>query len=85
MVYNSLKNNTPQRWVKTTHLSLGIALFFSLWLAITGFVHFQEETQGDILNNFGWNNQPINFARGLLAFTMVFTFPMENVCNYKLY
>ena len=83
IVYNSLRDNTPKRWVITTHSAIGISLFFSMWLAIAGFFHFQTQTEGDILNNFAWDNTPINFARALLALTMVFTFPMENVCIFK--
>eukprot|EP01084_Bolivina_argentea_P004688 8898_1 len=77
VVFNSLKNNTARRWGITTHLSLAISVFFSMWLAIAGFVNFQTETKGDILNNFRYDNPAINFARGLLALTMVFTYPME--------
>merc|ERR1719242_1347093 len=77
VVFNSLRNRTQQTWNKTTHSAVGISVFWSLWLAIAGFVHFQTDTKGDILNNFDYDNASINGARGLLALTMVFTYPME--------
>eukprot|EP00485_Elphidium_margaritaceum_P006399 CAMPEP_0202707038 /NCGR_PEP_ID=MMETSP1385-20130828/19392_1 /ASSEMBLY_ACC=CAM_ASM_000861 /TAXON_ID=933848 /ORGANISM="Elphidium margaritaceum" /LENGTH=469 /DNA_ID=CAMNT_0049365653 /DNA_START=34 /DNA_END=1440 /DNA_ORIENTATION=- len=77
VVYESLSNHTTKRWAITTHASIGISVFFSLWLSIAGFLSFQTQTDGDILNNFRYDNTAINVARGLLALTMVFTYPME--------
>eukprot|EP01084_Bolivina_argentea_P232425 391741_1 len=77
IVYNSLRENTQRRWNITTHSSLAISPLFSMWLAIAGFVCFQVDTQGDILNNFTYNNTLINCTRAVLAATMVFTYPME--------
>jgi len=47
-----------------------------LVLGVAGYLGFLEETSGDVLNNFGVGLQP-NIARGLLAITMFFTYPME--------
>ena len=77
VVFTSLKNPTQKRWTITTHASIIISVFWSMWLAIAGFFNFQTETQGDILNNFSYSNSAANYARGLLALTMVFTYPME--------
>ena len=77
VVFNSLRNRTQKTWDITTHSAVGISVFWSLWLAVAGFVHFQTETKGDILNNFAYDNAAINGARALLALTMVFTYPME--------
>lgn len=79
VIFTSLKNPTQRRWNITTHSSLAISVFFSMWLAIAGFFNFQQQTDGDILNNFSYDNGTANFARALLAFTMVFTYPMELV------
>ena len=78
IVYNSLKDATTKRWSIVTHTSVATALKLSMVLAITGYVNFPNDTKGDILNNFPYDNTVINIARGLLALTMVFTFPMEN-------
>ena len=78
IVYNSLKDATTKRWSIVTHASLGISLGLCVLLAVSGYLNFQTDTKGDILNNFSYDNTAVNFARGLLALTMVFTFPMEN-------
>jgi len=78
IVYNSLKDGTNKRWSIVTHTSLLISLGLCILLAVSGYLNFQTNTKGDILNNFSYDNTAINVARALLALTMVFTFPMEN-------
>ena len=63
-----------------THHSLLISLVLCLILSITGYLSFLSDTKGDVLNNYSYENTLINVARALLAMTMVFTYPMENVC-----
>jgi sodium-coupled neutral amino acid transporter 11 len=48
-----------------------------LTLGITGYLGFLDKTEGNVLNNFRANSIEANAARGLLAFTMFFTYPME--------
>ena len=62
IVYNSLKDNSIPNWNKVTHCSLLISLFLCLVLAITGYLNFQSDTQGDILNNYSYKNTGINVA-----------------------
>ena len=85
IVFNSLKNNTIENWNRVTHCSMLISLVLCLILSITGYLNFQSDTKGDILNNYSYKNTAINIARALLAMTMVFTYPMENVCVQKKY
>ena len=79
IVHNTLTPGPARqsRWNKVTHISIGVALFLCLVLAIGGYVTFGESTQADILNNFGCTDVAINIARVLLAVTMFFTYPME--------
>jgi hypothetical protein len=46
-------------------------------LGITGYLGFLDGTLGDVLNNFEPDTLEANAARGLLAITMFFTYPME--------
>ena len=78
-MFNSLKERTQETWYKIAHWSVGISMFASYCVAVTGYISFQNDTQSDVLNNFANDNTFINIARFLLAFTMVFTFPMEQV------
>ena len=79
IVHNTLTpgKSRPRRWKIVAHVSLAVALFASLLLGIGGYVKFGFDTQADILNNFGCDDIAINVARGLLAVTMFFTYPME--------
>lgn len=71
--------NEPKRqWGTVTCTSLSIAGGLSLLLGATGYLGYLDEVQGDVLNNFDGNSGIINAARGLLAVTMIFTYPMES-------
>lgn len=76
LVSATLKDKTPTRWATVTRVSVTLATFLSLVMGIFGFLGFLGDTQGDILNNFP-NTPGANAARGLLAVTMFFTYPME--------
>jgi solute carrier family 38 (sodium-coupled neutral amino acid transporter), member 11 len=77
IVSGSLHDKTSSRWSRVTCVSLNVAAFMCLTLGITGYLGFLEETEGAVLNNFHANVVEANVARGLLAFTMFFTYPME--------
>lgn len=47
-------------------------------MGICGYLGFLSDTRGDILNNFPSTGTEANVARGLLAITMFFTYPMES-------
>ena len=76
IVAGSLTNPTPSRWSYVTSISLSMSTICCLVLGITGYLGFLDDTSGDVLNNFGVGIEP-NIARGLLAITMFFTYPME--------
>lgn len=74
---SSLDNPTPKRWSVVTAVSLTISVVCCLVLGVSGYLGFLDDTQGDILNNFGVDTVVANTARALLALTMFFTYPME--------
>eukprot|EP00754_Rhynchopus_humris_P038268 Rhum_TRINITY_DN20916_c0_g1::Rhum_TRINITY_DN20916_c0_g1_i1::g.172602::m.172602/K14997/SLC38A11; solute carrier family 38 (sodium-coupled neutral amino acid transporter), member 11 len=75
LVRNSLRNR--DEWPKVVNISIFIATSVSLLLCCFGYLAFRRCTRPDILNNFEHDDQVINVARLLLAFTMFFTYPME--------
>eukprot|EP00592_Proboscia_alata_P023900 CAMPEP_0194444412 /NCGR_PEP_ID=MMETSP0176-20130528/127256_1 /TAXON_ID=216777 /ORGANISM="Proboscia alata, Strain PI-D3" /LENGTH=656 /DNA_ID=CAMNT_0039270785 /DNA_START=179 /DNA_END=2148 /DNA_ORIENTATION=- len=75
IVSGSLHNLTPTRWGTVTGGSLTASTLLCLILGSAGYIGFMDETQGDVLNNFGNEAQ---VARALLAITMFFTYPMES-------
>ena len=76
-VHGSMKRPTAKRWNIVTHLSVGISCVACLTLGLSGYLNFYSHVESDILNNFDRHDSLINFARALLASTMVFTYPME--------
>jgi len=77
IVAGSLSNLTSSRWARVTCISLSTSAILCLILGISGYLGFLDETQGDVLNNFAVDTIEANAARGLLALTMFFTYPME--------
>ncbi|CAM9420529.1 unnamed protein product [Laminaria digitata] len=77
LVYRSLAKGGEERWASVTRWSVSIALVMGLTLALGGYLNFVDETQGNILNNFSTEHKAASVARGFLAVTMVFTYPME--------
>ena len=77
IVASSLDNPTPKRWSIVTGVSLSVSTLCCLVLGVAGYLGFLDETNGDVLNNFDADSTSANIARGLLAVTMFFTYPME--------
>lgn len=77
IVASSLDNPTPKRWSVVTAVSLSASTLLCLVLGVAGYLGFLDETNGDVLNNFDADSTSANVARGLLAVTMFFTYPME--------
>jgi len=77
IVSGSLFHRTQGRWACVTCASISTSTFLCAVLGITGYLGYLEATEGDILNNFPEDSAQANGARGLLAITMFFTYPME--------
>eukprot|EP00548_Thalassiothrix_antarctica_P008712 CAMPEP_0194153596 /NCGR_PEP_ID=MMETSP0152-20130528/56984_1 /TAXON_ID=1049557 /ORGANISM="Thalassiothrix antarctica, Strain L6-D1" /LENGTH=479 /DNA_ID=CAMNT_0038858993 /DNA_START=43 /DNA_END=1479 /DNA_ORIENTATION=- len=78
IVGGSLANISQLRWATVTFRSIGIATSLSGLMGVSGYLGFQDETEGDVLNNFEDDSVKADTARALLAFTMFFTYPMES-------
>mmetsp|Transcript_46334 Transcript_46334/g.69917 ORF Transcript_46334/g.69917 Transcript_46334/m.69917 type:complete len:506 (-) Transcript_46334:196-1713(-) len=77
LLFESLENHKRIRWATVSAISISTSAFLFLILGVSGFLGFGDETQGDVLNNFPEGSMEANVARGLLAITMIFTYPME--------
>ncbi|CAB9529454.1 Putative sodium-coupled neutral amino acid transporter 11 [Seminavis robusta] len=78
MIHGSLDDPTSRNWATVTQQSLGIAWLLCTIMGIVGFLGFLDQTQGDILNNFASaGSVAANGSRGLVAITMIFTYPMQ--------
>ena len=77
MNYLGLSDPTAKRWSITAGLSVLCSLFIALFFAILGYVIFGMDVRDNILNSFPPGDIWINLARGLLAFSLFFTYPMQ--------
>lgn len=86
IVFGSLKKSTLPEWTIVSLASIGTALVLSVIISLGGFLLFFNETESDILQSFGPDDDWMNFARLMLALTMVLTFPMEQfVARHSLH
>ncbi|XP_069996961.1 putative sodium-coupled neutral amino acid transporter 11 [Penaeus vannamei] len=77
LVYESLADNTQERWNKVTHISIASAAVLSLVFAVAGYVTFTGLAQGDVFENYCWADDLMNICRGFYAVTILLTFPIE--------
>jgi len=78
LVYGSLKNSSELRWSIVSAVSIASTTVLGLITGVSGYLGFLEETQGDVLNNFPDGSFVANVARGLLALSVFFTYPVES-------
>ncbi|XP_065368854.1 putative sodium-coupled neutral amino acid transporter 11 [Calliphora vicina] len=77
LVYQSMRNATMERWEKVTHISIGFAWTVAALFGIAGYSTFRALSQGDLLENYCWNDDLMNFARVLFSISILLTFPIE--------
>jgi sodium-coupled neutral amino acid transporter 11 len=77
IIAGSLEKPTKNRWSIVTHVAVGFATSLALTMA-TCYVGFQDDTQGNILNNLPADSKLAKIARALLGSTMLFVYPMES-------
>uniref|UniRef100_A0A8W7P3J9 Putative sodium-coupled neutral amino acid transporter 11 n=1 Tax=Anopheles coluzzii TaxID=1518534 RepID=A0A8W7P3J9_ANOCL len=77
LVYQSMQNATMERWEKVTHFSVGFAWLVAALFGIAGYCTFRALSQGDLLENYCWDDDLMNFARVLFSVSILLTFPIE--------
>ena len=77
IIAGSLEKPTKSRWAGVTTTALIISCTLALMCGVGGYVGFQENAKGNILNSLD-ESMPAQVARGLLGFTMLFVYPMES-------
>lgn len=80
IIAGSLDTPTKERWSKVTGLALTFCGTLSLICGISGYLAFQMETEGNVLNNFEGSDTQIaaTVARALLGSTMFFVYPVAS-------
>lgn len=72
-----MRNASLERWEKVTHISVGFAWVVAAMFGIAGYATFRALSQGDLLENYCWDDDLMNFARVLFSVSILLTFPIE--------
>lgn len=80
IIAGSLDKPTNDRWAKVTSISLFTCGTLSTICGVSGYLAFQQNTEGNILNNFEGPETQIaaTAARALLGSTMFFCYPLSS-------
>ncbi|XP_025093645.1 putative sodium-coupled neutral amino acid transporter 11 isoform X2 [Pomacea canaliculata] len=77
LIHSSLEKPTHQRWGFVVHFSVCFAMIMCLVLGITGYISFTGNAQGDLLENYCWDDILMNISRLAFAITIMLTYPVE--------
>lgn len=77
LLYESIENVSQKKWNQVTCVSVTISLIILCVFGISGYVTFTGYTEGDVFQNYCWNDDLINLARFAFAFTVLFAYPIE--------
>ena len=77
IISESLENKSPSSWASVTRYSLSTAWLLCSIVGLVGLLAYLDGTQANVLNNFENGSIAANGSRGLVAITMIFTYPMQ--------
>eukprot|EP01083_Nonionella_stella_P093946 263529_1 len=78
LIHESLSDQTPRRWTKVTHISIGFLFVLYASFSVVLFLWFGEQSNGNILCSYPLDDIAINVARVGLGITIALTYPMSN-------
>ncbi|XP_033219726.1 putative sodium-coupled neutral amino acid transporter 11 [Belonocnema kinseyi] len=77
LIYGSIERATQKKWDVVTHWSLFTSFLVAASFGIAGYSTFTTYVQGDLMENYCWNDDFMNFARVMFSGTILLTFPIE--------
>ncbi|KAG8039591.1 hypothetical protein G9C98_008234 [Cotesia typhae] len=77
LIYESIERATQQKWDVVTHWSLFTSFIIASAFGIAGYVTFTSYVQGDLMENYCWNDDLMNLSRVMFSGTILLTFPIE--------
>lgn len=77
LIYSSIQEASQKRWDVVTHTSILTSLIVSMLFGIAGYTTFTAYSQGDLLENYCWDDDLMNFSRVLFSATILLTYPIE--------
>ncbi|KAK0175562.1 hypothetical protein PV327_009302 [Microctonus hyperodae] len=77
LIYGSIERATQQKWDVVTHWSLFTSFIIAAAFGIAGYVTFTSYVQGDLMENYCWDDDLMNLSRVMFSGTILLTFPIE--------
>ncbi|CAF1673565.1 unnamed protein product [Adineta ricciae] len=77
LIFHSMSEKTLPRWRTVTLITTTVAFIFAVMYALTGYIVFGQQTEGDLLENYCHWDTLINIARLIYAINIMLTFPLE--------
>ncbi|XP_011695660.1 PREDICTED: putative sodium-coupled neutral amino acid transporter 11 isoform X2 [Wasmannia auropunctata] len=77
LIYGSIERATQQKWDMVTHWSLFTSFLIAAAFGIAGYATFTSYVQGDLMENYCWDDDLMNLARVMFSGTILLTFPIE--------
>ncbi|XP_015520099.1 putative sodium-coupled neutral amino acid transporter 11 isoform X1 [Neodiprion pinetum] len=77
LIYGSIERVTQQKWDVVTHWSLLTSFIVAAAFGIAGYATFTADVQGDLMENYCWDDDLMNLSRVMFSGTILLTYPIE--------
>jgi len=77
LLYSSMRDKSEQRWGRVTHISVGFSFLAIVLCSVAGYLTFTGKSEGDLMENYCWEDDLMNVSRLFFTFTILLTFPIE--------
>ncbi|OMJ10118.1 putative sodium-coupled neutral amino acid transporter 11 [Smittium culicis] len=75
--YQSIDKSIANGWRKASRFAVIVCVIIYLTFSIIGYLIFGNKVSPNVLNNFPETDNYINFARVLMALSIILTYPMQ--------
>ena len=72
-----LKVTKEEAWTKVTHWSISVVFTYFVLFGVGGYLTFKENTEGNLLENYCYDDTLMNISRLLYAIKIILTCPIE--------
>ncbi|XP_060533519.1 putative sodium-coupled neutral amino acid transporter 11 isoform X2 [Cylas formicarius] len=77
LIYSSIADASQKKWETVTHASILTSLVVACLFGIAGYATFKAHSQGDLLENYCWDDDLMNVSRLLFSVQILLTYPIE--------
>ncbi|KAL3270436.1 hypothetical protein HHI36_020991 [Cryptolaemus montrouzieri] len=77
LIYTSIEEPNEKKWETVTHVSITTSLIVAVLFGLAGYATFAAYSQGDLLENYCWDDDLMNLSRLLFSVQILLTYPIE--------